>query len=83
MFDDPLSDSEIDDPFPTVAHDLEVTGNVYIMLEDRLEALFRKPEEYTILEGGRFKGSGRSVNHCFLTLLISSQLSQIMELSVL
>ena len=33
------------------------TGNVYIMLEDRLEALFKKPEEYTILEGGRFKGS--------------------------
>ena len=27
------------------------------MLEDRLEALFKKPEEYTILEGGRFKGS--------------------------
>ena len=33
------------------------TGNVYIMLEDRLEALFKTPEEYTILEGGRFKGS--------------------------
>ena len=33
------------------------TGNVYIMLEDRLEALFKKPEEYTIMEGGRFKGS--------------------------
>ena len=27
------------------------------MLEDRLEALFKKPEEYTILEGSPFKGS--------------------------
>ena len=26
------------------------TDGVYIMLEDRLEALFKKPEEYTILE---------------------------------
>ena len=33
------------------------TGNSYIILEDRLEALFKKPEEYTIMEGGRFLGS--------------------------
>ena len=33
------------------------TGNIYIMLEDRLEALFKKPEEYTVMEGGRFLGS--------------------------
>lgn len=33
------------------------TGNVYIILEDRLEALFKTPEEYTIMEEGRFKGS--------------------------
>ena len=26
------------------------TEHVYIMLEDRLEALFKKPEEYTIIE---------------------------------
>ncbi|CAH3114650.1 unnamed protein product [Pocillopora meandrina] len=31
------------------------TNRVYIMMEARLEALFKKPEEYTVLE--RFKGS--------------------------
>ncbi|XP_077485922.1 isoleucyl-tRNA synthetase [Amblyomma americanum] len=31
------------------------TGKVYIMMEARLEILFKKPEEYTILD--RFKGS--------------------------
>lgn len=31
------------------------TNNVYILMEARLEALFKKPEEYTILE--RFKGA--------------------------
>ncbi|XP_066285525.1 isoleucine--tRNA ligase, cytoplasmic-like isoform X2 [Branchiostoma lanceolatum] len=31
------------------------TNQVYIMMEARLEALFKKPEEYTILD--RFKGS--------------------------
>ena len=32
-----------------------VTGHVYIMLEARLEALFKKVEEYTIIE--KMKGS--------------------------
>lgn len=33
------------------------TESVYIMLEDRLEALFKKPEEYTIIE----RVTGRSL----------------------
>ena len=30
---------------------------MYIMLEDRLEALFKKPEDYTLVEGGQLLGS--------------------------
>jgi len=31
------------------------TGKIYIMMEARLETLFKKPEDFTVLE--KFKGS--------------------------
>ena len=33
------------------------TGNVYIILEDRLEVLFKKQEKYILVEGRRLLGS--------------------------